>query len=97
MTKTNLTEDPNDNFFSPFHQVSEGSVIHNAAYQYLFYRCPSEGRVLSAARQVVHYTLCWCLSHSECSVPMAALREGEAAGPAPLLKILTRPTRAKLS
>lgn len=31
-----------DYFSPPLHQVSEESVIHNAAYQYLFYWCPSK-------------------------------------------------------
>lgn len=66
MTKTNLTEGANDDFFPLLHQVSEESVILNAAYQYLFYSSPSEGSVLSAARQAIHYTLCWWLSHSQC-------------------------------
>lgn len=66
MTKTNLTEGPNDDFFPLLHQVSEESVIHNAAHQYLFSRSPSEGSVLSAARQAIHYMLCWWLSHSKC-------------------------------
>lgn len=48
----------------PLHPVSEESVIPNAAYQYLFYSSPSGGSVLSAARQTIHYRLCWWLSHS---------------------------------
>lgn len=70
-----------DYFSPPLHQVSEESVIHNAAYQYLFYWCPSKA-VCFQLPDRLFITGCPTVN---AGLPMAALREGEAAGPAPHL------------
>ena len=81
MTRTKLTEVPTDDFFPLLHHVSEESIIHDAAQQYLFSISQYEGSVFSPAGLTIHSMLYWWLFYSECRTlpPWLSLREGEAA------------------